>query len=164
MLTDLCEQLKKIKDDDGTLLINRILKREEVYFGPRTNEAPEIILEPQEGYIFNQDLNSDPFEECSEQKFYTGTHDKDGIFILSGDKVKINWSDKCSFLDMVPMIFYLLGVEIPTYFDGSVPNNLFIEGIEKAKYRDSSFEGFNENLASLKDKKTMKRLKDLGYL
>jgi predicted AlkP superfamily phosphohydrolase/phosphomutase len=172
----IAERLSSLSDvQTGKKVIRNVYKREELFQGRFVENAPDLIVVPEEGYEFNQSFIENPeeiFKSNVLQKDHTGIHDQDGIFILHGDDLaKKTTVEQMNIVDIFPFILYYMGVDIPAYTDGKVLSGLFSESFIKdnpIRYTDlvagpkekPELEAFSEE-----DKdKIEKRLKDLGYM
>jgi predicted AlkP superfamily phosphohydrolase/phosphomutase len=79
VLTEIKEALKALKED-GNPIIDRIYQKEEIYHGPHTERAPDLVCLPKDGY----DLK--------------GSLEKNEIFSYSSFKGMHTWHDSCCVL------------------------------------------------------------------
>jgi len=118
LIDKLVRQLGKITLENKPL-ISRILKREEIYWGPYTRKAPELFIFSNistisfASSILENSLITEPPEGRS------ADHRMNGIFILYDKSVSINKKlTKVSILDVAPTVLQLLGLNPPKYMDG----------------------------------------------
>ncbi len=127
------QKLKNLKNDrTGEPVEMRIYKKEEVYSGPNIGDAPDLFVEMREGRCLMQ-------KEIYHKKLFgsarksSGTHRKEGIFILKGREVKSGYSVAgISIVDMAPTILYALGLPIPEDMDGKVIVDVFEDKFAKS--------------------------------
>jgi len=124
--------LSKLRDPlTGNKIITGIYKREEIYWGPYVNYAPDIILlfqpgysAPAPGYDFtpHSSVITLPLNKRSSE------HTLDGIFMMYGSHLKVGAKNlHLNILDIASLVLYLLGVPIPNWMDGKIPIEIFEE-------------------------------------
>ncbi|HHT9125022.1 MAG TPA: alkaline phosphatase family protein [Candidatus Brocadiia bacterium] len=164
-------------------LIERVYKREELYVGPYTDGAPDLIIWPKDGTykfvkkIFPKGANRQPITiDKRNGTFTSGTHKLNGIFIARGsDVLKNNSILPIDIVDIFPTVLYCLGLEIPGYIDGKVITGMFSNGYIFAtpvRYSESNYNietrgPLPDTIQTYKDsesKQIEERLKGLGYL
>ncbi|MBI5233913.1 MAG: alkaline phosphatase family protein [Deltaproteobacteria bacterium] len=117
--------------EDNSRVVERVFKREELFHGPFSDKAPDLLVKWDDyryfsrvtvdakeervfGALFN--IDSSDFE-------YSGTHRLDGIFLANGPDIKRGVSsdhNKPSIVDLAPTILYLMGEPVPEDMDGAV--------------------------------------------
>lgn len=120
--------LKKIKDPlNGGPLDIEIYKKEEVYHGPFVDEAPDIFLKIKGiEYLMQKELYHRGLFGLPNKS--SGTHRREGIFIIKGRGVKTNYTVKTAdIIDLAPTILYCLGIPVPEDMDGRVLNEVFTQ-------------------------------------
>lgn len=163
-------KLKTIRDPkDGNPLEMEIFKKEEVYHGPFTDEAPDIFVVMKGGRCLMQK------EIYHRELFYrsnktSGTHRMEGIFIIKGRGIKPALiMEGASIIDLAPTILYMLGIPVPEDMDGKVMLEAF--DMEYVSDNPVSFgppseldvKG-DEGIMSMEESEKVKNsLRDLGY-
>jgi hypothetical protein len=119
-------------------------------------------------------VNAPLFEDQKKMDFsglrLSGTHRRDGIFIISGPGVKAGTEIKdARIIDVAPTILAILGVPIPGYMDGSVLWEAFTGSIVEDVMLADSFATVHtppsQSSYTPEDAaKISQRLEDLGYL
>jgi len=156
-------------------IIKKVLKREEIYKGECLNNAPDLILIPEDGYEFSSTFigkSEDLIRKNKLKESHTGSHRREGICVFNGEFIKKGEILKEAYIeDLFPTILYYFGINIPKYIDGKVLTSIFREDF--LKNRIIKFEGLKDRKMFLKDKEAYskeekrrieKRLKDLGYI
>lgn len=111
--------------DDGQRVFDLVAPREEVYHGPCTAEAPDLLLytSPSHGLRFNairsEIRNRHLFGPFVDDVWpFTGAHDPSGIYIASGAGIDRGGSaDTVPVEAVAPTVLALLGVPIPDAMD-----------------------------------------------
>ena len=159
--------------DSGQRIIDKALRREEVYSGEFMERIPDIIIFLKE----SEYMGSSMFEgkiTMPIQRSKTGDHKEEGIFIFSGPNAQKGYvRDHKSIIDIAPTICHLMGVPLSEAYDGKVIENAIKPEFmaeypvqhrnisrELAAYRKTK-----DDLVVDEDTETVKeRLKALGYL
>lgn len=88
---------------DGRKVIKKIFRKEEIYKGPYTDQAPDIVLIPNKGFNLKASVKpKEPFEKS----IFTGKHTQHDAFLLINNYIekniipdKLSVSDVCSIID-----------------------------------------------------------------
>jgi predicted AlkP superfamily phosphohydrolase/phosphomutase len=154
----------------GERIIERVYRREELYHGPYTDQAPDLILQPREfRYVafgeseFASNLIVGP-------GLHTGHHRLEGILIMQGAGVQQGVAlNDASIADIAPTTLYAMGLAVPRHMDGRplqaaftepfVQNNPLRFTDQPSSYMDSAQDGYTEDEEEL----VRRRLRDLGY-
>ena len=165
---EIMSKLTMIKDPDtGELLASRVLRREEVYYGHRTKDAPDIICFLKEGeYLMDIRLRDKLVEEAKWQTG-TGTHRMNGVFIANGKGIKKGSGiDGARIIDIAPTALFLLDQPIPEDMDGRVLINIFEGSVQpvfcEGRAKDSS--NTPSSVSDIEEADIASQLKGLGYL
>jgi predicted AlkP superfamily phosphohydrolase/phosphomutase len=110
------EALLGMKDpDSGERIIEKVLKREELYHGPHFNEGPDLVAIPYNGYDLKGNLDK---KELTYKGPLVGMHTYDDAFFYIRD-VEINrGNNQFGVMDVMPTILKLIGVNPPEDLDG----------------------------------------------
>ncbi len=128
----------------GAPVVEKAYRREEVYSGPRREEAADIIPKwaLHEGYSYAFKLSSrspgavwceqvDP-RQPDQMQFFTnksGTHRDDGIFVAQGPMIRTGEVvEGARIIDLAPTLLSLLDVPVPADMDGRVLKEIFTQG------------------------------------
>jgi predicted AlkP superfamily phosphohydrolase/phosphomutase len=137
LLKLISDKLRELKDPrTNEPVIKRIFRRDEIFNGPFTHEAADLILDWWETSNFSTnpslpDHSDEPAVEILERKPATsaewgGTHRRDGILIAQGKPFKKGVQiHGARLIDMAPTILYLMGQPVPEDMDGRVLQDLF---------------------------------------
>ncbi|SEH17866.1 Type I phosphodiesterase / nucleotide pyrophosphatase [Natronorubrum sediminis] len=162
--TDLIEILQGLETPDGEPAFDFVCRREAVYDGPFTEDAPDILFLPTEmkhqvsatlyGRTF---ISVDSFD-----------HKRDGTFIGAGPAISGPSPSRLSLTDVAPITMATLGWSVPETMTGSVPDGLVSDLLEPVRvdYSEPSYASGTTSVAdpTASDNKVTDRLEDLGYL
>jgi len=121
--TEIAEKLKKLKDPDtGDPVAKGVYKREELYKGPYTKNAADIIIGYNLGYRVSPEsaVNYVKDKICSDNlRMWSGDHSFSRVFIpgifFSNRKIE---AEKPSIMDISPTILSAFGINKPAFIDG----------------------------------------------
>ena len=163
------QKLEELTDPaTGAKIVDKALKREEIYFGEFLESAPDILFY-MDGFkcITSTRLGYPTMFE--NEKLTSGTHRPYGIFMAYGKDVRKGASIDVDICDVTPTVLHIMGLRIPHDMDGRVLLDIFEpdsetcrrpvahEKYEAPKTRD--FEWSPEE-----EKKVREQLGALGYL
>jgi predicted AlkP superfamily phosphohydrolase/phosphomutase len=100
--------------DTGERMIQKVLKREEVYSGPQFEQAADLILVPFDGYDLKGNLGKDTLTFKGEELVGMHTYD-DAALYVQGKELR---EGPIWVADPMPTILALMGVPIPGDVDG----------------------------------------------
>ena len=164
--------------DTGRRLVRTVHNREDLYHGPYTDQADDLLIEWEAGSLRNgicYDAEGKRIiirapEGNNTRRGLTGTHHSEGTFIAYGPHIKPGATIAGATLyDIAPTILYLQGHPIPTDMDGEVLTGIFTEEhlhhhpirhTEPTVARTQTA----EDLDTRDIGKIEERLRDLGYI
>ena len=173
---EIIEKLMKI-EDDGEKIVQKALKKEDVFHGPYVDRAYDIQLLLNEGFCWSPSIR-DNFVLSTEEfgKLRSGDHRPEGILFATGPDIKADCKleNKVDNLDVFPTILHLLEQSIPDYIDGKVIEGIFNEGSDVGK-RKIIFENLSEenkikqnesdeSYSEEEEAEIRQHLKDMGYI
>ncbi len=169
----------------GEPVISRCYRPHEIYHGPHTLQAPDLLPSWwEDGFLLEQSAagaNPPPNVEHSTAPIQGGvefaaSHRLDGVLMMSGGPLLKDYSfEGARIIDVAPTVLYLMGLPIPNDMDGHVlidaisddflvANRPQIEDIDADEDENLDFaesrRAFNEEESDL----IAKRLQALGYL
>ena len=177
------EKLKALKDPrTGESVIPRIYRRDEVFQGPYSGEAPDLILDWWSKIAFSsspsfpEEGGQPPLKIRERQPMkdpeWAGTHRLEGILIGKGGPIKKGARlNGARLMDMAPTLLYLAGQKIPSDMDGKVLLELFepefvaknpveYEQVSSGDQNAGTGSTYSQEDAALVEE----RLKALGYI
>ena len=95
-------------------MIQKVLKREEIYNGPHFEQAADLILVPFDGYDLKGNLGKDSLTFRGEELVGMHTYDDAALYVL-GKELR---EGPIWVADPMPTILALMDVPIPANLDG----------------------------------------------
>lgn len=157
----------------GRPLVSRAIRREEVYHGPRFDEAPDLILLPEDDADIFYGLSDFGSSRIWDETYrYSGMHRDNGMIVAAGPLVRRGGAaPDAAIVDLAPTILYLLDREIPADMDGRVLEEMldpgFVSGRPIRRGAAGSEPGDQpgaREYSAEEEAEVMQRLRDLGYL
>lgn len=177
------ETLYRLRDPlSGKKLLNHVYRREEIYWGPFAEHAPDLIIPWWDdptliiGHSSRLRTPRRVVEYDTEAKVssgqWTGTHSLNGLLVMCGPPFESNKKlSEAHIIDIAPTILYLLGVPIPTDMDGSILFDAIRDDVKKRtrvskrKGGESAVTSGSERTYTDEEAETIRaRLKSLGYI
>lgn len=167
------DELKKLTDPEtGTPLFAAVLCREDVYHGPYTHNAPDIILLPFGDLLCNTEMPAGPVVQAQKKGLINGFHRSHGIFAIKGPGVKKGAvTGNARIIDVAPTVLYQAGLPVDENMDGVVLTDCYekealdARPVEKKKYDyDHSSRKMKEVYTEDDTIEIETKLKGLGYL
>jgi predicted AlkP superfamily phosphohydrolase/phosphomutase len=157
---------------DGGVLISKVLKREEIYSGRFTGEAPDLYFLPRDptvGVFGDFEFSSNRVVEPASSAI-SAQHRMEGIFIAKGPGIRQGEEiEGLRVVDVAPSLMYMMGLPIPKGLDGRLPESIFLT--EELEARPPAYfdledviRGDDGERKSMEDESVKQRLKGLGYI
>jgi predicted AlkP superfamily phosphohydrolase/phosphomutase len=120
------KNLYELKDPkSGEKIIEKVYKTKEIYSGPHSDKAPDIIFFTKDD---NYHMEKDFIGEIVSKSTEYVTHKMNGIFIAKGPDISQNLRiEGARIIDIAPTILHMLNVPIPEDMDGRVLKEIFKE-------------------------------------
>ncbi|HEY2775311.1 MAG TPA: alkaline phosphatase family protein [Candidatus Binatia bacterium] len=158
----------------GRPLVAKALRREEIWHGGRLDEAPDLVLLPEDDSDIFYGLSDFGSARIWDETYrYSGMHRDNGTFVAAGPLVRGGaLPPQASIIDLAPTILYLLDQEIPEDMDGRVIGEILDPGLLASRpVRRSAASGDDQRpggaaheYSAEEEAAVMQRLRDLGYL
>jgi predicted AlkP superfamily phosphohydrolase/phosphomutase len=114
VLSDLADALAElVHPDTGGAVIEKVYRREELYHGPQTEHAPDMVAVPNEGYDLKDGFSKPTVWTSSA---ISGMHTYGDAFLLSSFPLLPD--DRPWVADVMPTILRKLAVSVPKPLDG----------------------------------------------
>jgi predicted AlkP superfamily phosphohydrolase/phosphomutase len=175
--SSIIERLLQLQDPQtGEKVVDKVIKKEEVYKGPYLEQAPDLFVYMKGlSYITRGSYDLAPagtiFAPPSTHE--SGGHRQTGILLAWGKHIfsnrTIHETSPAEIVDLAPTILYLMGCAIPQDMDGQVITSLIEpDYISSHPIACVSPEGTaqknNRYLTEEEEQELINRLKGLGYL
>jgi predicted AlkP superfamily phosphohydrolase/phosphomutase len=170
--TELTERLLEMVDpEDGRPIVDRVLRKEEVYGGRFLPQAPDLLLLmrglayiTRQGYEFN-----DEGRICAPPPTHeTGGHRLEGILLAWGNHIAHQeWIGDARIEDIAPTVLHLLGCQVPNDMDGRVLTQLLGADWKNQpiKYDETPLRpDAPQALSPEEEESLMDNLRNLGYV
>jgi predicted AlkP superfamily phosphohydrolase/phosphomutase len=156
---------------DGTQIVRKVYKREEVFHGGVIHRMPDLVLHTDRArYVSfgHADFGSNKTVEPSIGQ--TGHHHMVGVLAMTGPGVRPQLTlEGASILDLAPTTLHYLGLDVPDNMDGEV----LVEALtEEFNHRNPVRNTVGSGKSSSDDaiytadeeKAVMAKLRDMGYV
>lgn len=157
--TQLIQVLSSLTTPDEESAFEFVARREEVYDGPFTETACDVMFMPNK-------MNNVVASNIIGRTFVPITdfnHKRMGVFIASGPDVNTAVElERLSLTDVAPIVMALLQCAVPKQMTGSVPHELVDTVVTSHTYPDIQFGATTSS--QIADDRVGERLNDLGYL
>ncbi|WP_135852535.1 alkaline phosphatase family protein [Halorussus salinus] len=162
---ELIDLLSDLRTPDGDPVFEWVARREEVYDGPYTEDACDVLFMPTE---MNHTLSTNLIG----QRFVpTQAHDhkRDGVFLADGPAfADDSRPGALSLTDVAPVAMAAAGLDVPARMTGEVPDGLLADSASRRDYGDVPFgsnrgDGDSDD-GDPADGSVERRLEDLGYI
>ena len=177
------QALLQLKDPTtGRPVISHVYRTSDIYHGPCTAKAPDLIPSWwEDGFLIDQSIPDSPDDQIvtrADQSIrggveFTGGHRLDGVFAMAGGPVRPGEFTGAKIIDVAPTVLYLMGLPIPADMDGRP----LLEAIDPAfvESHPPQFEGQQdsddndhhtpqETFTEQENELVAQRLRSLGYI
>ena len=167
------ERLRALKDPaTGGQWVDRVFRREQIYNGPRVDDAPDISFLPRDMRYLplgNADFTSNRF--MVDAFGISGCHRMHGVLIASGGPVRQGLNaGVASIYDVAPTLLYLSGQPVSEDLDGKVLEEAISESylssnaIRYARAASATADGAAIEFSQEENEEVIERLKSFGYM
>jgi predicted AlkP superfamily phosphohydrolase/phosphomutase len=156
----------------GRKLIGQVLRREDIYTGPQTERAPDLILRPSDPSDIFFGLADFGHRTTVDTVYrYSGMHRDYGMLIMNGPGIRPGSKIEDGIIyDIAPTILHTMGLPVPSDMDGRLLEEAFAEGymelfppkLVQTSTADAASAGTDYTEEG--EKEIMERLQGLGYL
>ncbi|MGD9002023.1 MAG: alkaline phosphatase family protein, partial [Anaerolineae bacterium] len=156
---------------DGSPIVRRVYRREEVFQGDHMEHLPDLVLHTDRArYVSfgHADFGSNKTLEPSIGQ--TGHHHMVGVLAMKGPGIRRGLTlDGASILDVAPTILHYLGLDVPDYMDGQVLTRAFQEDFNSANPISSAAGTLGRAsddgvYTSDEEEAVIAKLRDMGYV
>ncbi len=171
-IASLIEKLREWRDPPTQQpIVQRVHRRDDIYYGAARERLPDLIVEPAPGYTFSSKTffqNGRLLEPVAPDDFHVGTHESRGIFILNGAGVRPGapgQSHEAALQDVMPTLLHWLDLPVPAHCDGRVRSEWFDRPAAAIAYHQSAATVQEEVAFSDEEERELqRRLQTLGYM
>lgn len=169
---DLIRRLRAIVDPrTGRPLLGQIFKREELFWGPHVEEAPDVCFLPEDmRYISIGDMDFTSNRFIVDAFGISGGHRMHGILVAHGPSIRPGArTSTAKIVDLAPTMLHLLGQPVVDDMDGRVLDEILDEAFMRENPVRTVAAGAGRDLedADLTAEESTEikdRLRELGYL
>lgn len=162
-------KLLELRDEsNGKKVIQKVFTREELCSGPFLEKSPDLLFTLEDySYFVSGGIRRHVFNK---EKRGLGTHWPNGVLMITGKGVCRGKEIKGSgIIDVAPTILYLLGLPVPSGFDGKVLTEALEPELLRAYpiRKEDIFlevEGKGFMMTETEEEKIRKNLQELGYI
>lgn len=156
---------------DGSQVVQRVYRREEIFHGVRLERMPDLVLHTDRArYVSfgHADFGSNKIIEPSIGQ--SGHHHMVGVLALKGPGVRRGARlDEASILDLAPTALHFLGLPVPTYMDGQVLTRAFEDEFNRQnppRYQEHEISrSTGEKVYTAEEEaEVIAKLRDMGYV
>lgn len=169
LVDEVARELLNMRTPEGHKPIEAVFKGRDLY--PNNPAAPDVFIKWARGFgLLKEGAPTGKFIQRLRKwnvNNWSGTHEEDGVLVMSGPSVKKSSSKEAHIIDVAPTVYHLLGIEVPKKLDGRVLKEcLSDESLKRLAYADTeSRQDSSGGQTSEEDAKLVaERLKSLGYL
>lgn len=167
----------------GQPIVENVLKKEEMYWGPYTDKAPDLLIEwkndayterPEyvcRGDAYTAILEGEELARAEIISRPSGIHHRDGMFLAVGSGIgRAREIAPLELYDVTATVLYLLDIPVPSDYDGKVLTEIFDQGYSEnypVRYSelDSEDRPTCQSLFSPEESEIIeRRLRGLGYI
>jgi predicted AlkP superfamily phosphohydrolase/phosphomutase len=168
----LCEGLLELRDPrTGEKVMDQVYFREEVYHGPYTHWAPDVLFIARNyAYLGRELLGTRDVIETS-MNWANGFHRPNGIFLARGRGFHPGRRVEAARIqDIAPTILYRMGLPVPTYMDGRplteamAEEFLAAQPLQQEEWAGEAASGAAETYSEEESAEIEARLRGLGYM
>ena len=163
----------------GEPVANAVYRREQVYYGPEVERAPDLIIDWNYRIVCSgyrsplpdgRELIISRGADLVERRNVTGDHHPDGILLLAGPGIRAGQEvHGARIADIAPTLLYLLDLPVPEAMDGQVLSQALDPALlagRPVQYRAQTGApaSAGRTLSAAEEEQVLSRLRDLGYV
>jgi predicted AlkP superfamily phosphohydrolase/phosphomutase len=174
---NIIDRLLELQDPQtGEAVVDKVIKKEEVYRGPYLEQAPDLFVYMKDlSYITRASYDLAPSGTifARPSTYESGAHRQVGILLAWGKHIRSNRAThkapSAEIVDLAPTILYLMGCAIPEDMDGQVVTSLIDPDYVSLHFiayvsQEGALQNNNRYLTEEEEEEIINRLKGLGYL
>lgn len=116
------EALRQMRDPrSGEPVVERAHAREAIYSGDALDTAPDIVIEPVDGYELTPEVAYEGEIFVDARAEGRGIHVRPGVLVAAGPGIRSSAGrGQAEIIDVAPTVMHLLGLPVPSEMDGRV--------------------------------------------
>ncbi len=151
--------------DTGEPIIDRALRREDVYDGGELHRIPDILIDfGERPYVASDRLAAGSIVEPLPRAAGGGRHRRYGILLALGPGVQPGTIEGANIVDVTPTALHAMGLPVPDDMDGRVLRELFSDGREVQTSAAASSDTSEVVYTPEEEAAIEASLENLGYL
>ena len=160
------EALEAARDPDtGEPIIDRALRREDVYDGGELHRIPDILIDfGERPYVASDRLAASSIVERLPASGGGGRHRRYGILLAAGPGVEPGTIEGANIVDLAPTALHAMGLPVPDDMDGRVLSELFSDGRTVERSQAATSDSSEVVYTPEEEAAIQASLENLGYL
>jgi len=161
---ELKEKILELKLPDGSNAADGAWFAEEIYSGPETEFAPDLVFVLKDFSVLARPILGDWKNFRTSANSPNGFHRKDGIFFAYGKSIAPAKIEPLEMVDVMPTVLYAMGEKVPKNLDGKVRTEIF-KSLQAIEFCEPIVPPYLEKGAFSEDEELeiKRRLSGLGY-
>jgi len=178
LVSRLRERLAECRDSvTGAPVVEKVFARGEIYHGPHTGRAPDLLIRWREDLRINglaglkQSKGGETRVPGEDPSVISGDHRVHGILFAHGPFIRRGARvDDANLVDIAPTVLYAMQEPVPRDMDGRVARQLFEESyareheVQHSEAGSAGTNGSSGGYSQEDEELIAERLKGLGYL
>ena len=155
-----------VEPESGEKFVQRMYTREELYSGPYTKNAPDIVFVESPTFFVGRGTPGDSAAFGNPSFTFSGFHRPEGILVAAGPRFRKDSARKEeSILDVAPTLYWLFDVDMPSDLDGVVMDGLVkVDSLKSRPPRVGTEEAVIAPTDTTSNEADREVLKSLGYV
>lgn len=166
---ELIASLQDLKDKQGRKVVKEIYRREEIYTGEFTEQAPDVVFLVNNWCLPDEELRDKVFTSVPDSDLIhiSGLHRMEGMFIAKGPLFKPQGKiADINIVDVAGYVFASHTLPIPESVESEVRSEILNQGVKKERIAKDKMRKAEKKvlLSSAEQEQIKKKLQRLGYL
>ncbi|WP_246988654.1 alkaline phosphatase family protein [Halorientalis marina] len=148
--------------DDGHQVIDEVHRTDDVYNGPYTDAAPDLIPISDDYKLLGLSVDGSLFDP---ENAWIAAHEMSGVFVGHGPAFQDRSEVTLDIQDVAPTLLHAMERPVPNDVDGSVRDDILSDRVEDVvQWRDPLSSGQTHSASSVSEEEVKETLKQLGYI
>jgi predicted AlkP superfamily phosphohydrolase/phosphomutase len=164
---DIVHALAQLRDPDtGARIVDRCHLREDLYGGPHTASAPDIVIDWKDMEYWSYDVITGGRKIVSPNlETRSGGHRMNGIFVAAGPGVRQGAAVEANVVDVAPTVLRLLGLPSQLNMDGRALDEVLLDTSPRQPAEAAGAVPQGDGAYTDEEEEAVReRLRQLGYL